>query len=139
MPALACIHFQSQCATAMAFYAQVFGGTDLQLMGHADGPGAPEAWKASPRVMHAQVTIRDGTQMASDYPPGTTGNDQRGFSVMQSAPDVVSAHRVFGALCDQGTVIDPIKSSFISPAFGMVQDRFGTRWIIPAMQQGAAS
>lgn len=133
MPTLPYIHFQGQCAEALAYYATVFGGTGLQMMRYADGPEAPPAWTDSPRIMHGQVTIWDGTLMASDYPPGVAGDAQKGFSVMQSAPDTATARAVFDQLADGGTVIDPFKPTFFSPGFGMVQDRFGTHWIISAL------
>ena len=139
MPTMPYIHFQGQCAQALAFYAQVFGGTGLQTMRYADGPEAPEAWKASDRIMHGQVTLGSGTLMASDYPPGMEGDPQRGFSVMQTAPDVATAKAAFDALADGGAVIDPFKPTFFSPGFGMVKDRFGTHWIISAMPEGAPS
>lgn len=75
--------------------------------------------------------------MASDYPPGMEGDGQRGFSVMQSAPDVTEAERVFTFLAQEGIVIDPFKPTFFSPGFGMVQDRFGTHGTISAMSQPA--
>ena len=130
------IHFQGQCADALAFYAKVFGGTNLQTMRYADGPEAPPAWKDSNRIMHGQVTIGDGTLMASDYPPGVEGDPQKGFSVMQSAADVPTARSIFDQLATGGAVIDDFKPTFFSPGFGMVKDRFGTHWIISAMPEG---
>jgi PhnB protein len=133
MPTLPYLHFQGQCAEALAFYATVFNGSGLQTMRYADGPEAPPAWKDSPRIMHGQVSIYDGTLMASDYPPGTDGSPQQGFSVMQSAPNPAEAQRVFTALADQGAVIQPFQPTFFSPGFGMVEDKFGTHWIISAL------
>lgn len=133
MPTHPYLHFQGQCAQALTFYADVFGGTGLQLMRYAEGPGAPEAWTSSDRVMHGQVTIGDGTLMASDFPPGTEGDPQKGFSVMQTAPDATLARAVFDQLAEGGAIIDPFKPTFFSPGFGMVQDKFGTHWIISAM------
>jgi PhnB protein len=133
MPTHPYIHFQGHCADAMAFYTRVFGGTDLQMMRYADGPQSPPDWKNSPRIMHAQVTIGDGTLMASDYPPGTDGDGQAGFSVMQSAPDVATAQGWFDGLGNGGAVIQPFQPTFFSPGFGMVKDKFGTHWIISAM------
>ena len=133
MPTMPYIHFQGQCAEALAFYAAVFNGTGLQTMRYADGPEAPPDWKASTRIMHGQVTIFDGTLMASDFPPGTAGDPQKGFSVMQSAPDLATAKSVFDQLADGGAVIDAFKPTFFSPGFGMVRDKFGTHWIISAM------
>jgi PhnB protein len=135
MPTMPYIHFQGQCAEALAFYATVFGGTNLQTMRYADGPEAPPAWKDSTRIMHGQVTLGDGTLMASDYPPGVEGDPQKGFSVMQSAPDVATAKAAFDQLATGGTVIDAFKPTFFSPGFGMVKDRFGTHWIISAIPQ----
>lgn len=133
MPTMPYIHFQGQCAEALAFYAEVFGGTGLQVMRYAEGPEAPAAWKDSPRVMHGQVTLQDGTLMASDYPPGVTGDAQKGFSVMQTAPDVAAGQAVFDRLAEGGAVIEGYKATFFSPGFGMVQDKFGTHWIISAL------
>ena len=104
----------------------MFGGRDLQIMRYADGPQAPEAWKSSDRIMHGQVTLHDGTLMASDYPPGLEGDPQKGFSVMQTAPDVATGRAIFDRLSEGGTVIDAYKPTFFSPGFGMVQDKFGT-------------
>ena len=100
MPTLPYLHFQGQCAAALAFYAQVFGGTNLQTLRYAEGPQAPPAWKSSTRILHGQVSIGDGTLMASDFPPGMAGDAQKGFSVMQSAPDVASARAIFDPLAD---------------------------------------
>ena len=130
MPTMPYIHFQGQCAEALTAYASLFGGTNLQLMRYADGPTAPEAFKSSPRIMHGQVTLGDGTLMASDFPPGMEGDPQKGFSIMQVAPDVATAQTWFTALAKGGTVIEDFKPTFFSPGFGMVKDRFGTPWII---------
>lgn len=133
MPTMPYLHFQGQCRDALTFYAQVFGGTGLQMMRYADGPQAADDWKASDRIMHGQVTILDGTLMASDYPPGVEGDRQTGFSVMQSAPDVATARVIFDQLASGGAIIDAFEETFFSPGFGMVKDKFGTHWIISAL------
>ncbi len=130
MPTMPYIHFQGQCAEALAFYAKVFGGTRLEMMRYGDAPGASDRWKQSPRVLHGELTIDGAKLMASDFPPGTDGDPQKGFSVMQSAPDVPTARQYFDQLAHGGTVIDDFKPTFFSPAFGMVKDKFGTHWII---------
>lgn len=138
MPTLPYIHFQGDCAEALTFYAAALGGTDLQLLRYADGPGAPPDWADSPRIMHGQVTLGDGTLMASDYPPGREGDAQKGFSVMQSAPDVATAQVIYDRLAEGGHVIETFKPTFFSPGFGMVRDRFGTHWIISTMPTAPA-
>ena len=137
MPTHPYIHFQGQCAEALAFYAKVFGGTNLQTMRYADGPEAPPAWKDSTRVMHGQITLGDGTLMASDFPPGMEGDPQKAVSIMQTAPDAVTAKAIFDQLADGGGIIEAFKPTFFSPGFGMVQDKFGTHWIISALPAAA--
>jgi PhnB protein len=130
MPTHPYIHFQGTCADALKYYASVFDGSDLQMMPYSAGPGAPADWADSTRIMHGQLTIGDGTFMASDYPPGVAGDPQKGFSVMQAAPDLAAARTWFDALAREGDVIDAFKETFFSPGFGMVRDKFGTHWII---------
>ena len=84
MPTLPYLHFQGHCAQALAFYAEVFGSAPPQLLRYADGPEAPEDYRASDRVMHGEIVIWDGKLMASDFPPGVVGDTQAAVSVMQS-------------------------------------------------------
>jgi PhnB protein len=59
---------------------------------------------------------------------------------MQTAPDLATARARFDRLAEGGAIIDDFKPTFFSPGFGMVKDRFGTHWIISALQApGAAS
>ena len=96
------------------------------MMLYADGPDEPPNWKDRPRIMHTQLTLGDGTLLASDFPPGTIGDPQKGFSIMQTAPDVGRGQAWFDALATGGTVITPYGPTFFWPGFGMVQHRFGT-------------
>lgn len=127
------IHFQGNCAEALTAYAEIFGGTDLQMMPYSQMPGGDNRPDADSRIMHGQLSIGSGTLMASDFPPGVEGDPQKGVSIMQAAKDVDTARRWFDALCQNGAVIHPFAPTFFSPGFGMVKDRFGTHWIISVM------
>lgn len=135
MPTIPYIHFRGQCAEALVFYADVFGGTDLQLMRYADAPDMPDAMKDPTRVIHGQLTLGSGTLMASDYPPGMEGAAQAAVSIMQGVVSVAAGHEVFAKLAEGGTVIQAFGPSFFSSGFGMVTDRFGTHWMISVMPQ----
>jgi PhnB protein len=122
------IHFSGTCAEAMAFYADIFGGTDMMMMRYDESPtetGMPK----SDRIMHAQFNAGAATLMASDYPPGM-GEPQQAMSVMIDPATLAEGQRVFDRLCDGGAVVMPFGPTFWSPGFGMVKDRFGTHWII---------
>ena len=127
------IHFQGNCAQAMTAYAEIFGGTDLQMMPYAAMPGGDPRQGADQRMMHAQVRIGDGVLMASDFPPGVEGDPQKAVSIMQVAKSVDIGQIWFDRLLEGGNLIHPFGPTFFSPGFGMVKDRFGTHWIISAL------
>ncbi len=133
MPTHPYLHFQGQCTEAMTYYADVFGGTNLQIMPYASQPAFKDNPDAAGRAMHAQLTIGDGTLMASDFPPGVAGEGQKAVSIMQALPDFAVAKAAFDKLADGGQVIEPFAPSFFAAGFGMVRDRFGSHWIITAM------
>lgn len=123
------IHFSGNCAEAMAFYCGLFRGTDLQMMKYSDVPaaggGAP-----SDRIMHSQFTANGAVLMASDIPPFMADGPQQAVSVMIDPATLAQAQRLFDALAEGGTITVPIGPTDWSPGFGMVDDRFGTSWII---------
>ena len=64
------------------------------------------------------------------FPPGMGKPGIGGSSVFHGATDLATATRVFAALSAGGTVEMPLAPTFWSAGFGMVTDRFGTRWMI---------
>lgn len=124
------LHFQGHCAEALAFYADVFGASDLQLMRYADAPDMDDALRDPTRVIHGQLSLPDGVLMASDFPPGMTGDRQAAVSIMQVAESVAEGKRLFTALAKGGAVVQDFGSTFFSRGFGMLKDRYGTHWMI---------
>lgn len=138
MPTIPYLHFRGHCAEALAFYADVFGGEELQLMRYADAPDMPETMQDPTRVIHGQVRLGSGMLMASDYPPGMDGDEQNAVSVMQGVVSVAAGHEVFARLAEGGHIITDFGPSFFSDGFGMVRDRFGTHWMISVMAEDGA-
>ena len=135
------IGFGGNAREAMSFYAQVFGASDLQVMAFADVPPDQRPPRTENMVMHAQFSAGPGAPlMGCDIPPGMGSPGPGGHSVFHGAPDAATAGRVFAALAEGGAVEMPLAATFWSPAFGMLTDRFGTRWMIsvPPAAQGAA-
>ena len=54
----------------------------------------------------------------------------QGITLSLSLGDVAEAERRFAALAEGGEVQMPLGSTFWSPAFGMVVDRFGVSWMV---------
>lgn len=127
------LHFSGNCAEAMAFYRDVFQGGDIMMMRYSESPEAPEAFKTSDRVMHAQFNVPGGMLMASDFPPGM-GEPQQAVSVMHISPTVAEAQGLYDRLADGGSPVMPFGPTFWSPGFGMLKDRFGTHWMLTTSQ-----
>lgn len=123
------LNFDGTCREAMTFYADLFGASDLSIMGpEAAPPESVADWPAD-RVMHAQFSHAGGTLMASDLPPGMH-DTQSGVGVYHEAPDTAAARALFDKLAIGGTVTVPFDRTFWSAGFGGVVDRFGTSWMI---------
>jgi len=131
------LHFQGNCAEAMAAYAALFGATDLSMMRYAEAPDAPPEMAGSALVMHASFTVKDRVLMASDYPPGMEGSPQASITLSHTVPDPDSGQRLFDALAEGGTTLMPFGATFWASGFGMVKDRFGTTWMVTTPGPGA--
>lgn len=130
------IGFSGQAREAMTAYAAIFGATDLQIMGFAEAPEGQRPPGADNLVMHAQFSAGPGAPfMGCDIPPGFGTGGMGGSSVFHAARDGAEAARVFDALARGGTITMPLAATFWSPAFGMLTDRFGTRWMISVATQ----
>ena len=125
------IGFSGTAREAMTFYATVFDAQDLQIMNFSDMPADQRPPATDGLVMHAQLSAGPGAPlMGCDIPPGMGAGGMGGSSVFHGAPDAETATRVFARLSEGGSIEMPLAPTFWSPAFGMVTDRFGTRWMI---------
>jgi PhnB protein len=130
------LFFDGTCAQAMRFYERTLGGKVEMMMTYAESP-EPEKCPAGSenRIMHASLTIDGRRLMASDSPPGQPNSGMNGFALSLNYPKADEAKRIFEALADGGKVIMPIGKTFWAEAFGMVNDRFGTPWMVGGGEQ----
>jgi PhnB protein len=122
--------FNGNAREAMTFYAEVFGATDLQIMGADTAPADVNMGDMTNRVMHAQLSAGPGAPlMGSDLPAGMSAT---GLSptVFHAAADLATAQAAFARLSQGGQVVMPLEPTFWSPGYGICVDRFGTRWMI---------
>lgn len=125
------IGFAGNAREAMTFYATAFGAKDLEFQNFSDLPADQRPPGTDGLVMHSQLSAGPGAPlMGCDIPPGMGVAGMGGTSVFHAAPDVATATRLFAALSEGGNVTMPLAPTFWSPAFGMVTDRFDTRWMI---------
>jgi PhnB protein len=124
------LFFDGNCEEAFKFYEKVLGGKITAMMAHAGTPAeayVPAEWKD--KIMHAALEVGDDTLMASDAPPQYR-EPMKGFRVSLQFTDTAEAERVFNALAGDGTITMPFEETFWAARFGMVNDKFGTPWMI---------
>lgn len=125
------IFFPGTCAEAMTAYCAILGGSDLQIMRYSDmPPGEGDAAPPGDGVMHASFALDGRVLMASDWPEGMGWPGKAGSSVHVTLPDADSAQAAFARLAEGGEVTMPFSSSFWARGFGMLNDRWGTAWMV---------
>lgn len=136
------LFFNGTCEEAINFYATAIGAKIPFLMRYKETPPAelkkmpalPADW--GEKIMHACFTVGDTMVMASDtHESMCEGHPVSfdGFSLSIAAADVAETKRVFDALSKGGKVTMPVGPTFWgSPAFGMLEDKFGVSWMVSA-------
>jgi len=125
------LSFDGNCAEAMRFYEKTLNGKLEMLLTFAETPvgdQTPEVDKD--RIMHAHLLIDGQSLMAADAPSGMTYQPMKGCALALSYESADEAKRVFDALAEGGKITMPFNPSFWADGFGMVDDRFGTHWIV---------
>jgi len=87
----------------------------------------PPAWRD--RIIHATLKVGDTLLMGSDAPAEHYQKPQ-GLYVSLSVATPADADRIFNALAEKGTVQMAVQTTFWSPRFGMLVDRFGIPWMV---------
>lgn len=125
------VAFSGNARAAMTFYADLFGAADLQIMTFHEAPPDQRPAGEEDLVMHAQFSAGPGAPfMGCDVPKAYGTGGMGSSSVFHAAQDATAAAKIFTALSDGATIMMPLTATFWSPAFGMLTDRFGTRWMI---------
>lgn len=126
------IFFNGRCEEAIEFYGKAAGAEPLMLMRYKDAPPEVKAQQCNAamnenQVMHARIRIGESTIMLSD---GPCSGKYDGFSLSLTLPSPADAERLFAALSAGGKADMPLAKTFFSPAFGMLTDRFGVKWML---------
>jgi PhnB protein len=127
------LFFDGRCEEAVEFYKKTLGAEVTQLLRFKDSPEPPQPGMVPPgsedKVMHTSFRIGDLTVMASDGQCVGQPSFQ-GFALSLTVPDADEAERLFASLAEGGQVQMPLATTFFSPRFGMVADRFGVSWMV---------
>jgi PhnB protein len=139
------LFFNGQCEDAFRLYEKVLGGKITGLMRYADVPSGPPAFKGCKRVIHVSLRVGDRVLMGSDTPPGgldpmPSGHrpeeykTPQGFRANVAVDTPAEAERIYHALAEGGAITMPMGETFFARRFGMLNDRFGTPWMITCLK-----
>ena len=133
------LNFNGNTEEAFNFYKSVFGGEFATVMRFGDVSEAEgcEGMKLAEndldKIMHIALPIGNGNiLMATDALESmgqklTEGNN---FSISVSAESREEAERLFNGFSEGGNVEMPLADAFWGDYFGMLQDKFGVRWMV---------
>ncbi|MEV6866780.1 VOC family protein [Streptosporangium subroseum] len=133
------LNFRGDARAALTFYQSVFGG-DVAMVTYKDAGNVQEPSEAD-QVMWGQVTADNGFRvMAYDVPlhmPWNQGKNAFFVSLRGEAAEEVTAY--WHKLTDGATVLQPLGPAQWAPLYGMLQDRFGTTWVLDVVSEYDAS
>jgi len=108
----------------------LFGGNIEAMQTHGESPlrdHVDASWHE--RILHAQLRIENAIIMGSDTPPDWSTKPQ-GIYVSVQIDDANKAENIFQQLASGGHIQMALEKTFWAERFGMVQDKFGTPWMI---------
>lgn len=124
------LFFDGRCDEALEFYRVALGAEITGIVRFRESPDRAMVQPGlEDKVMHASVRIGNTTIFASDGRCSGTPSFN-GFALSLTIESEAEADRLFAALQPGGQVHAPLTTTFFSPRFGMIADRFGVLWMI---------
>ena len=128
------LNFEGNTEEAFKFYKSVFGGDFTRLQRFKGVPGTEKlSPQESEKIMHVSLPIgKQNLLMGTDALESMghkliPGNN---FSLSISTESKEEAKKIFDGLAEGGKIEMPLADAFWGSYFGMVQDKFGIRWMV---------
>ena len=131
------LHFLGNTEEVFNFYKSVFGGEFAAVMRYGDLQGQ-EGCENIPgedkkKIMHIALPLSDGHVLMGTDAVGEHAADAvfgNNISLSISVDSKEEADRIFSGLAEGGGVTMPLADTFWGAYFGMLQDKFGIRWMV---------
>lgn len=122
------IVFKGNCREAIEFYK---GALDAQvLFSQTVGESPMSGMGPAENIMHCTIKVGDSTIMMSDDPSPGAETSGGNISLAIGLNDPERARGLFDNLAKDGSVIMPLQKTYWAEAFGMVNDKFGIKWMV---------
>jgi len=126
------LHFNGDCAQAIALYEKAFGA-NAEVMRYSDAPPS-EGYAPPPGtenfVMHAQIEVGGAELMLCDMTPDMATSFGNGIAIHVTLGSEAGIKAAFDALKEGGSVEMEPQETFWSKCFGSLSDQFGVRWML---------
>ena len=123
------LFFNGQGDSVISFYEKALGARSESVLRWGDNPEMCPAGKEK-QIMHASLQIGPALLFLSDSARANTEtSDEQNSSLAIEVSDAKDMDRMFAALTEGGTVIEPIHDAFWGEKFGVLRDRFGVTWM----------
>lgn len=120
------LFFKGNCAQAMEFYKDIFGGEiSSQTYGEV---GAAQGGFPADYVMHASLKGGEVDLMASDT--AEASEKAAKISISLGGSDEPKLRKIFEKLSQDVEVKYPLKKEFWGNTFGSITDKFGVEWMV---------
>jgi PhnB protein len=125
--------FNGNCEEAFNYYKSVFGVEFQMISKFKDMPGGECPVADENKIMHVSMAIgnKGDVLMGSDNGSGmgdvVVGNN---FSISVTTGSEEETKKIFDGLAAGGKTTMPLASTFWSPLFGMLTDKFGINWMV---------
>jgi len=121
------IHFNGNCDEAIAFYKEALGADVKEINYAKDAPPDSGMDELLPNfVMHSEVFICGTNFSLTDGAETPIPFGNFSFIIVYDTAEEVTA--TFEKLAVSGEVEKPLDTTFWSPLYGSVVDRFGVNW-----------
>jgi len=129
------LNFLGNTEEVFNFYRSVFGGEFSVLQRYKDTPEAVAnlSVEDANKIMHISLPIGNGNVLMGTDALGSMGqNLTTGNSIYLSVStnSEAEANKIFHGLSEGGEITMPLQKMFWGAYFGMVNDKFGTQWMV---------
>ena len=112
------IEFYKNALGAEVLFSQTIGESPMSEMGPADN------------IMHCTLKVGESNIMMCDDPQPDVAAAGGNISLALGLDDPERARQMFDNLANGGSVVMPLQKTFWAEAFGMVNDKFGVKWMV---------
>ncbi len=121
------LHFAGNAQEVIDFYKQALGG-EATINRYGDSP-MPVDEDYKDKIIHARYVFDGNMIMISDSFKGQLVSTKGNIQLSVEADNEEQLRSSFEKLSEGGKVTMPLEKQFWGAIFGMLEDKFGVRWM----------